>query len=92
VRRAIYDSVLVVGIPYAVMLRIARCESHLDPDASNGTHFGLYQFAPMTFLQGATYLYRDVGILARTYWSGRDSSYVAAYLFAIGHSPQWACR
>src|SRR5436305_5785699 len=36
VQRSIYDSSLTFGIPFAVLLNIAKCESALNPKASNG--------------------------------------------------------
>ncbi len=90
--RAIYDSSLIFGIPYSVLLAIGRCESALNPHASNGTHFGLFQFDPGTFISAASLLHRDTGIVARSYWNALDSSYAAGYLFATGHSPAWTCE
>lgn len=88
----IYDAVLLFGIPYAVFLRIATCESGLNPHASNGSNFGLFQFAPATFDQGATGLYRNTGVVARSVWNALDNAYVAGYLFATGQSPEWSCQ
>jgi hypothetical protein len=90
--KAIYDSALTFGIPYRILLTIGRCESGLNPHASNGSHFGLFQFDPATFTTAVTLLRRDTGIVARTYWSARDSSYAAGYLFATGNSPAWSCE
>ncbi|HZU12698.1 MAG TPA: transglycosylase SLT domain-containing protein [Chloroflexota bacterium] len=92
VERSIYDGSLTFGIPYRVLLAIAECESSLNPHADNGTHFGLYQFAPPTFRNGASQLSRDTGIQVHTYWNALDSSYVAGYLFATGQSGSWACE
>lgn len=92
VRRAIYDGALTFGIPYTVLLKIAKCESSLNPRASYAGHFGLFQFLPQTFTQGSQLLGRDTGIVARNYWNARDASYVAGYLFATGRSPAWACE
>ncbi|GAC1511652.1 MAG: hypothetical protein NVS2B16_13360 [Chloroflexota bacterium] len=92
VRRAIYDSALTFGIPYNILLQIARCESALNPHATNGTHFGLFQFAPETFHQGSHGMKHDTGIVARSYWNAHDASYVAGYLFAIGRAPNWTCE
>src|SRR5579884_2847554 len=39
-RRAVYDSALTFGIPYPILLRIARCESGLNPHAINGRYLG----------------------------------------------------
>jgi hypothetical protein len=74
------------------LLQIARCESGLNPRAANGNHFGLFQFEPGTFRQGARDMRAMTGITARTYWSARDSAYVAGFLFAIGNSPDWTCE
>jgi hypothetical protein len=92
VRRAIYDSALVYGIPYRILLRIARCESGLNPGATDGMHFGLYQFLPDTFSRGAAEMQSMTGITAGSYWRPLDSAYVAGFLFAVGQSPRWECQ
>ena len=92
VRRSIYDSALVFGVPYPILLRIARCESNLNPRASSGSYFGLFQFAPDTFHRGAKQMRSQTGIRARSYWNPRDASYVAGFLFAVGEAPRWGCE
>lgn len=92
VRQAIYDSALTFGIPYPILLGIARCESGLNPRADNGSHFGLFQFLPETFQRGARSLRAETGIIARSYWNPLDASYVAGYLFATGKSGRWSCE
>jgi hypothetical protein len=92
VRRSIYDSALTFGIPYPVLLKIAKCESGLNPRAAYRGHFGLYQFLPETFLRGARDLRSETGVAARSYWNPLDSSYVAGFLFATGQSRSWACE
>lgn len=92
IKRAIYDSALIFGVPYPVLLRIARCESGLNPRATYGDHFGLFQFVPPTFVGGARSMRASTGISARSLWNPLDASYVAGYLFAVGESPRWACR
>lgn len=92
VRKAIYDSALVFGVPYSILLKIARCESGLNPGASDGMHLGLFQFLPDTFRRGAQGMKRNTGITAGTPWNPRDASYVAGYLFATGHAPSWSCE
>jgi len=92
IRRAVYDGALTFGIPYGVLLKIAKCESSLNPRAAHARHFGLFQFLPQTFAQGARLLAHDTGITARSYWNARDFSYVAGYLFATGRSPAWSCE
>jgi soluble lytic murein transglycosylase-like protein len=91
VQKAIYDSALVFGVPYATLLSIARCESALNPKASNGSHFGLYQFAPATFRRAASQMRQQIGVLAHTYWSALDSSYTAGYMFVTGSASSWSC-
>jgi hypothetical protein len=91
VKHAIYDSALIFGVPYPILLRIARCESGLNPQASYSGHYGLFQFLPDTFHGGAQRMHVETGIAAHSYWNPADSSYVAGYLFAIGKAPSWGC-
>lgn len=91
VERAIYDGALTFGMPYATLLKIARCESGLNARAASAGHFGLYQFLPRTFQSGAARLRRDTGIVARSYWRPLDASYVAGYMFAVGEASNWQC-
>ena len=79
-------------MPYPVLLRIARCESGLNPRAAYGDHLGLFQFIPPTFVGGARSMRSNTGISARSVWNPLDASYVAGYLFAVGESPRWTCR
>lgn len=91
VQRSIYDGALTFGIPYSVLLDVARCESNLDPHADDGQHMGLFQFLPATFKQGARELRGQTGIRARSYWNALDAAYVAGYLFVIGQAQEWGC-
>ncbi len=91
VRRSIYDGALTFGIPYSVMLQVARCESNLDPHADDGLHMGLFQFLPSTFKQGAKALRGQTGIRARSYWNPLDAAYVAGYMFVNGQAEEWGC-
>jgi hypothetical protein len=92
VRKAIYDSALTFGVPYSILLQIAKCESGLNPKARGYGYYGLFQFAPDTFKEGATELLTMTGIIARSYWKPTDASYVAGFLFAIGKAPAWSCE
>ncbi len=92
VERAIYDGSLTFGIPFEVLLNIAKCESGLNSRADNGAHFGLFQFAPSTFTRAALQLRKSTGVVARSYWDPLDSAYVAGYMFATGEAPRWACE
>jgi hypothetical protein len=91
IHRALYDSTLTYGIPYRTLLRIAACESALNPWAVNGPHYGLFQFLPATFYEGVQRMWQETGIAAQSYWDPRDASYVAGYLFATGEATRWTC-
>ena len=66
------------------MVRVARCESSLNPYAYNrgSGASGLFQFMPGTF-------YGNGG---HNIWDPTDQSDVAAKMFARGDSGAWACK
>lgn len=69
----------------APMLRgRAWCESRLNPAASNGTHFGLFQFAPSTY---ATTPYAGRGSI----WSAKWNALAAAWMQRVGRGNEWVC-
>lgn len=69
----------------ASMLRgRAWCESRLDPGASNGTHFGLFQFAPSTY---ASTPYARRGSI----WSAKWNALAAAWMQRVGRGNEWVC-
>jgi len=75
------------GTSYWYLLKIARCESGLRSDASNGQDFGLMQFAPGTFYEYA----RRIGE-TRSYWSPWASANVASFMIGrLGLSYEWSC-
>lgn len=92
VRHAIYDTALMFGMPYSVLLKIAKCESGLNTRAVNGPYRGLFQFLPATFHSATRGLKTETGVVARSVWNARDSSYAAGYLFATGMSRSWTCE
>jgi hypothetical protein len=92
VQRSIYDSALVFGMPFSVLLKIAKCESALNPRATNGSHYGLFQFAPATFEDAASRLQTTTGVAAKSYWNALDSAYVAGFMFATGDAKRWSCE
>ena|SRR5436305_4651850 len=92
VKRSIYDASLTFGMPYTVLLKIARCESNLNPRARYAGHYGLYQFLPQTFSQAASGLQSDTGIQVHSYWNPLDAAYVAGYMFVTGQALSWACE
>jgi len=91
VKRAIYDGALTFGVPYTTLLLIAKCESRLNIWAANSGHLGLFQFAAPTFSGGAKSMRKMTGVVAKTVWGARDSSYVAGFLFATGGDEAWTC-
>lgn len=91
-QRAIYDSTLLFGVPYSILLRIARCESGLNPRAQNAGHFGLFQFVPATFHTAVQRMKAETGVRAHSFWNPRDSAYAAGYLFVTGYSFSWSCK
>ncbi len=69
------------------LLRIAKCESGLNPRASNGTHFGLFQFNPITYTA-----YAPRAGAGSDYWNATNNARTAAYMIAHGQASQWSCK
>lgn len=67
------------------LLRVAMCESGLNPNAVNHSGSGasgLFQFMPSTFrAHGGTNI-----------WDPYQQADIAAHMFAQGYSYQWSCR
>lgn len=74
------------GQPRADMLRAARGESNLNPNAVNpaGPWYGLFQFHPDTFAS-TPYRHRDI-------FDPRYNAYAAAWMWAQGRRNEWACQ
>lgn len=67
------------------MLRVARCESDLDPLAVGfGVHHGLYQFLASTW---ATTPYAG-----RWIHSAKWNALAAAWMWSVGRRGEWQCR
>jgi Transglycosylase SLT domain len=92
VQRSIYDSALTFGIPFSVLLNIAKCESSLNPRAVHGEHYGLFQFVPATFREAASRLRANTGVTVKSFWNPLDSAYVAGFMFVTGDSRRWSCE
>ncbi len=71
------------GVASSWLLRVAMCESGLNPSAYNASSgaSGLFQFMPSTF-------YGNGG---HDLWSAYQQADVAAAMFAAGESSAWAC-
>jgi hypothetical protein len=82
----IYDAAAAYGQPADDMLRVATCESGLDPNAINGpgdTH-GLFQFLPSTWASTpyAGYSMYDP-------WANANA---AAWMWSQGRRGEWVCQ
>ena len=71
------------GVSGDTLLRVAMCESGLNPNASNPSGAsGLFQFKSATFY----------GHGGHNIWDPTDQADVAARMFAQGQARQWTCR
>ncbi|MHB8717998.1 MAG: transglycosylase SLT domain-containing protein [Candidatus Dormibacteria bacterium] len=71
------------GVSGDWMVKIARCESGLRPNAYNprGPYIGLFQFLQSTFTHnGGTNI-----------WDAADQANIAAKMLAHGQAYQWSC-
>ena len=67
------------------MIRVARCESNLDPYAYNpsGPYYGLFQFLRSTF-RSTPYGDEDI-------YDPRANALAAAWMWKRGHRDHWVC-
>ena len=74
------------GLDGAEMVRIARCESTLDPYNVSSPHSatGLFQFLPSTW---ATTPYASQYILDPV-----ANAYAAAWMWSVGRRNEWVCQ
>jgi uncharacterized protein YraI len=82
----IYDAADRYGQPREDMLRVAMCESNLDPGAVNGSSgaSGLFQFMPSTF---ASTPYADQDIFDA--WASANA---AGWMWSVGRRNEWECQ
>ncbi len=82
----IYAAADQYGQPREDMLRVARCESNLDPSAVNASSnaSGLFQFLPSTW---ATTPYADQDIFDPV-----ASAEAAGWMWANGRRNEWVCQ
>jgi uncharacterized protein YraI len=67
------------------MLRVARCESGLNPSAVGaGIYFGLFQFVPSTF-EATPYGGGDI-------FDPRANANAAAWMWSEGRKGEWVCQ
>ena len=82
----IYEAADYYGQPRADMLRVARCESGLNPNAVNRSSgaSGLFQFMPGTW---ATTPYADQDI-----FNARANAFAAGWMWSVGRRNEWTCQ
>ena len=67
------------------MVRVARCESTLNPYATNGVHRGLFQFNWPGTWNTTPYSMRDP-------FSAKWNALAAAWMWEKGRRSEWQCR
>jgi soluble lytic murein transglycosylase-like protein len=79
----IQQAATTYGVSYPWMLKIARCESGLNPHAYNpaGPYYGLFQFLMSTFRANG-------GI---DIWDPTQQANITANMLAHGQAHQWGC-
>jgi hypothetical protein len=82
----IYEAADAYGQPREDMLRVARCESGLNPQAvgGGGAYHGLFQFVPATF-SGTPYGEYDI-------YDPWANSNAAAWMWSEGKKGEWVCQ
>jgi hypothetical protein len=82
----IYEAADYYGQPREDMLRVARCESLLNPSLIHPAYqaSGLFQFLPSTW---ASTPYASFNILDPV-----ASAYAAAWMWSVGRRPEWVCQ
>ena len=84
--RIIHEAADRYGQPREDMVRVARCESGLNPNAVDpaGLYFGLFQFVPSTFA-GTPYGGYDIF----DPWANANA---AAWMWSEGRRNEWVCQ
>lgn len=75
------------GVSGDRMVRVARCESTLNPNAKNGQYGGLFQFSDKTFNWFAS-----MSGLGGSKWNASDAARMASWAFANGYASHWECK
>lgn len=72
--------------PFADALRVAKCESSLNPGPSSAYagHLGLYQFLQSTF-DSTIYRGKDI-------WSAKWNALAAMWMWSVGRRGEWQCQ
>jgi len=77
----------VYGIDKNVMERIANCESHFNPNASNGEYLGLFQFSPGTWVNYRGQMGLDSNQSLRT--NSEEAIKTAAFAISKSGTGMW---
>lgn len=94
VRQIIVKQAIVYATPVEPLLRVAQCESHMNPKALNPKDvdglpaYGLFQFKKATF----NYFAKKAGIIKPDIWNPEHQAQAAAYAFSVGQKKQWGCK
>lgn len=81
----IYAAADRYGQPRADMLRVARCESVLDPNAVNPAgSYGLFQFVPSTWA--------STPFAAEDIFDAYASANAAGWMWSVGRRNEWVCQ
>ena len=91
-RAAIQRAAREFGVSFNLMLAIARCESGLNPGATNPSSgaAGLYQFLWPTFTAYSARLWWAPRTWLSPY-NPRAAARTAAYMISLGLAHQWTC-
>jgi hypothetical protein len=86
IRRFIKRAARKYGQKKKVMLRVAQCESNLNPCAYNrrGPYYGLFQFLKSTW-KTTPYGKRDI-------YSPKAQALATAWMWKQGRKNEWACK
>jgi soluble lytic murein transglycosylase-like protein len=82
----IREAARAFGQPEEDMIRVGRCESNLDPRATNlaGPYFGLFQFLRSTFA-GTPFGDQDI-------FDPSANARAAAWMWQQGRRNEWTCQ
>ena len=84
--RYIKDAARKYGQSESAMVRVARCESNLDPCAVNnsGPYYGLFQFLKSTW-KSTPYGNEDI-------FDPKAQALATAWMWKRGRKNEWACK
>lgn len=74
-------------VSFRMLLRKARCESTLNPLASNGPHAGLFQFRI-----GPPSTWSTTPYAQRSPWRAKWNALAAGWMHHVGRGGEWACQ